>query len=199
MKAAKDNPQLDVCSAHFNPAVALHDSAALKYLPLKVKPLDSIQQCRFLLPPSDPNYKALKKRRVNVDSRPAPAEEKGGSEVKQSCKVKRVSLFSEIADKYKEGPLSLLWLCYKNHWKIEVVIRSARSIRGSCTGFIMGFDKHFNMLLLDVEEKFTPISARSTDSKESGVRVRYYRQLLLKGDNVVLVRQLLTGNLPSLT
>ena len=66
MKAAKDNPQLDVCSAHFNPAVALHDSAALKYLPLKVKPLDSIQQCRFLLPPSDPNYKALKKRRVNV-------------------------------------------------------------------------------------------------------------------------------------
>jgi small nuclear ribonucleoprotein (snRNP)-like protein len=48
--------------------------------------------------------------------------------------------------------------------RVRVTIRRAASVRGHCYGWLMAFDRHFNMVLLDVDEHYTRWEWRSTDS-----------------------------------
>lgn len=51
---------------------------------------------------------------------------------------------------------------YKINIYLQVWIRSARWIRGWCTGFIAAFDKQWNLALTDVDETFTRKRRRKT-------------------------------------
>ena len=44
------------------------------------------------------------------------------------------------------GPLSLLRRCMEEKLKVLVVIRAAVSVRSRCKGYVIAFDKHFNMV-----------------------------------------------------
>ena len=46
----------------------------------------------------------------------------------------------------QKGPFELLFDCFKHHTRVNVVIRSAASIRGNCTGTLIGYDKHMNLV-----------------------------------------------------
>lgn len=53
------------------------------------------------------------------------------------------------------GPLSRIALfCYRKQ-RVKVYIRSAASVRGHCEGFIIAFDKHWNLVMDDVDEVWT--------------------------------------------
>ena len=45
-----------------------------------------------------------------------------------------------------QGPLAILRKCMQEKLKVVVVIRAAVSVRSRCKGFVIAFDKHFNMV-----------------------------------------------------
>ena len=45
-----------------------------------------------------------------------------------------------------EGPMSTLRDAFHQRKRVRVFIRSAASVRGHCTGFIVAFDKHWNLV-----------------------------------------------------
>lgn len=58
-------------------------------------------------------------------------------------------------EKQTEGPLSVLAKCVNDGKRIRVFTRNAHKQRGECVGYIVAFDKHWNMALVDVDETFT--------------------------------------------
>ena len=53
------------------------------------------------------------------------------------------------------GPLAAFAKCAFERIKVKVLLRGAVSMRGSCTGYLVAFDKHWNVALVDVDEVFT--------------------------------------------
>ncbi|CAM9098301.1 unnamed protein product, partial [Ectocarpus sp. 4 AP-2014] len=53
------------------------------------------------------------------------------------------------------GPYSLLYRLHEENRRASVMIRRVNSIRGTCTGLIRAFDRHMNLLLVDVRENYT--------------------------------------------
>lgn len=53
------------------------------------------------------------------------------------------------------GPLSrIATFCHRKQ-RVKVYIRSAISVRGHCEGYIIAFDKHWNLVMNDVDEVWT--------------------------------------------
>lgn len=161
--------------------------------------LDHIDKFRSHLPPCDPLHRVLvSKRKEAADN---------------STTVKRprtLPAFAALAEQSAKGPLSLLHNAFQKRLRVRVLIRYVNSCRGTLTGFLVAFDKHMNMILRDVDEVYTP---RHTDessstsnverelkrrqraiadssgrsSEEWSMRQRHMRQILVRGDNVVIV------------
>jgi small nuclear ribonucleoprotein (snRNP)-like protein len=55
------------------------------------------------------------------------------------------------------GPLAVLAKWHAAQQRIYVVTRHASGIRGRAVGTLVGYDKHLNLLLKDVEETYTVI------------------------------------------
>lgn len=53
------------------------------------------------------------------------------------------------------GPLSRIATFCHRKIRVKVYIRSAASIRGQCEGYIIAFDKHWNLVMDDVKEIWT--------------------------------------------
>jgi small nuclear ribonucleoprotein (snRNP)-like protein len=64
-----------------------------------------------------------------------------------------------------------------------------RSLRGTCEGYLKAFDKHMNLLMTDVKEVYTvPTSgAKSSQQVPKKTMTRFLKQLLVRGDNIVLI------------
>jgi small nuclear ribonucleoprotein (snRNP)-like protein len=75
--------------------------------------------------------------------------------------------FRGLADPLENGPLSVLHQAVVQRQRIRVLIRYVDGIRGTTTGFVVAFDKHFNLLLRDVEEVY---SRRLAPNRTSGPR-----------------------------
>lgn len=54
----------------------------------------------------------------------------------------------------KGGPMAFLTECVEQRIRVKVVVRGAVQIRGSLEGFIIAFDKYWNLALSDVDELF---------------------------------------------
>ncbi|CAH1982719.1 unnamed protein product [Acanthoscelides obtectus] len=53
------------------------------------------------------------------------------------------------------GPLAFLKKCREERTRIKVYTRDERSVRGFCMAYLLAFDKHWNLLLEEVEEHWT--------------------------------------------
>jgi len=49
-------------------------------------------------------------------------------------------------DGYKEGALAVLRRCVEERVKIKVWTRNYRYVRSICTGYLVAFDKHWNLV-----------------------------------------------------
>jgi small nuclear ribonucleoprotein (snRNP)-like protein len=115
----------------------------------------------------------------------------------------------------KEGPLLRLYEYFVKKSIIKVILRGGKQIRGRCEGQLIAFDKHWNLILVNVEEHYRvreilPVSEGhildNTEvrlNKEKGIegediegedyiarwiwKTRKIKQLLIKGDSVVLI------------
>jgi small nuclear ribonucleoprotein (snRNP)-like protein len=158
---------------------------------------------------ADPNYQKLativpvKKppKTKSTDSAPASPREP--------------QLFEALADTYLDGPFTLLRRCFLARARVCVVVRRVNSVRGTLHGYLKAFDKHMNMVLLDVQQQWIPPHqyaaqdrakrhARDTGSRvpdeevpllsvadarrnRSFTTTSYAKQLFVRGDNVVMV------------
>ncbi|UIZ29593.1 hypothetical protein KXD40_002908 [Peronospora effusa] len=204
---------LDLRSAEFDALKALQAPTKLLKLPVPTSyPLDNIQKCRHLLPESDVNYQSLvsrlKKSRVS-------ATEVKAAMMKKTIEKTSPSLFEQLADTYVDGPFRVLRRCFLERMKVFVVIRRVNSVRGTCFGFLKAFDKHMNLVLLDVMQEFISHNTHEKlrqevrDGKRAasdavfsaadrhrnrhvlagagGTQREYVKQLFIRGDNIVSV------------
>jgi small nuclear ribonucleoprotein (snRNP)-like protein len=187
----------------------------------QTKQLDNISKFRSFLPKCDPE---MFEPRTKNTSKPIN---------KEDPPKKKASMFLSLVSKYEDkrsGPLSLLYSIVANRQRARVMVRYVDCVRGTLTGYLIAFDKHFNMIMRDVDEVYggritqcrgaveaaggSGHSLEVTDNTTHLVRPpkgtleaqrrkcyppdgsggpgpaikqRYFHQLLVRGDNVVMV------------
>ncbi|XP_055910647.1 U7 snRNA-associated Sm-like protein LSm11 [Eupeodes corollae] len=67
-----------------------------------------------------------------------------------------------------EGPLAALRDCMRDGRQIKIHTRSEHGVRGTITGFIISFDKHWNILLRDVHETWKRRKYKYDENKFCG-------------------------------
>ena len=187
----------------FDPMAALHvpEEDVMKVNPWvsECPLLDTVGKFCFQLPFEDPMRRIPQTRKRMASNDVAKPD--------VTKKSKKTNPFALIADDYEKGPLSLLYRMQRQ--RIRVVIRYVNAIRGTVTGTLLAFDKHMNMILRDAEEVYSPrplhrellsnvemeLARRQNALKECrgegtegwAIRQRSMKQILIRGDNVVLV------------
>uniref|UniRef100_K3X891 Sm domain-containing protein n=1 Tax=Globisporangium ultimum (strain ATCC 200006 / CBS 805.95 / DAOM BR144) TaxID=431595 RepID=K3X891_GLOUD len=196
---------LDFRAPEFDPVQALRMQKQLPSLP-QAHPLDNIQKCRYLLPESDPHY-----QKVVVHAKKSSAEKSASNTERVVKKEPTPTLFDRLADTYMEGPFVMLRRCFLERKRIVVVVRRVNSIRGTCVGFLKAFDKHMNIVLMDVTEtcishdthakmlrdvrdgklqaESTLFSVADPRRNRRFTHQQYAKQLFVRGDNVVMVME----------
>ncbi|KAK7004048.1 U7 snRNA-associated Sm-like protein LSm11 [Biomphalaria glabrata] len=82
-------------------------------------------------------------------SKPLQTEEKATTSQSKE-QLKKRNVFTRMSN--VEGPLILLQRCVKERLLVRVITRGAVFLHGICRGYIVAFDKYFNMAMIDVEE-----------------------------------------------
>lgn len=191
------DPRIDVYNTSFDPDYVLANSQLLAPI-MNVPPHDNISKCIHLLP----GY-VVPKRYIR-DNKPTPHVQKVNPDQTTSKNIlQRIAeASSTFADNStgnvveKDSPLSLLFDCMKQKVRVRIIIRRANGVRGSVDGYIRAFDKHFNLLLTDVDEECIvnkqPMrkAALGRFVCRTNVLRRHLPQVLLRGDNVVLVAKM---------
>lgn len=107
-----------------------------------------------------------------------------------------------VSESYQAGPFQLLFTALKQRTRLRVMIRRHKGLRGTCTGFLIAFDKHMNLVrsrsrmrtqslslthrcragykqvMKDIDEQWTTLDDPPV------VRQRHCPQLFIRGDNV---------------
>ena len=86
----------------------------------------------------------------------------------------------------------MLWRALRDRATVRVTLRRVNSIRGVCVGLLKAFDRHMNLVLVDAAETYTPPRRTGTAKPVT----RRLKQVLIRGDNVVLVCRAPPGAAP---
>ncbi|XP_051870189.1 U7 snRNA-associated Sm-like protein LSm11 [Pristis pectinata] len=101
---------------------------------------------------------------------------------------------------HEGSPLGELYRCVQDRIKISVHIRTFKGLRGVCSGFLVAFDKFWNMALVDVDETFRkPILGKAFYNEPVLTVGRLFDQLRLqesKGEEPISKTAEQTGSLP---
>ncbi|KAI9913074.1 hypothetical protein PsorP6_005721 [Peronosclerospora sorghi] len=220
---------LDLRSARFNALEALRaPNRQLKLLLATAFPMDNIQKCRHLLPESDANRQDLvirskKKNSMAAESKASTAKKAPSPSLFEQLAGLAYLVFASVVfflnwfydDTYTDGPFRVLRRCFLERMRVFVVIRRVNSVRGTCSGFLKAFDKHMNLVLLDVTQECIPLCTHERLMREvregkrtisdavfsaangrrnrcifasaGGTQREYVKQLFIRGDNVVSV------------
>ncbi|XP_061580921.1 U7 snRNA-associated Sm-like protein LSm11 [Cololabis saira] len=175
--AAAANPGGDgdtnVCSDSFDPLLALYCPAAPRLPFPNIKCFNNVAEYESFLKggrgrakPENVEKKQRKATRGAADpqrierlrrlmvNNPAPAEGEAGSRVpaRRRNRVQK-NVLTRMA-LCKGSPLGQLHRCIEERIRVKVHIRSFKGLRGVCSGFIVAFDKFWNMAMVDVDETY---------------------------------------------
>ncbi|NXV83327.1 LSM11 protein, partial [Atlantisia rogersi] len=82
---------------------------------------------------------------------------------------------------HEGSPLGELHRCVRDGIKINVHIRTFKGLRGVCTGFLVAFDKFWNMALTDVDETYRkPVMGRAFYAEPQLTLTRLFDRLKLQ-------------------
>ncbi|GAX19769.1 hypothetical protein FisN_37Lh040 [Fistulifera solaris] len=185
----RDSGVINFTSNCFDPVAALQQplhvmvEANPPAFALSQQRLERVDQCRPYLPTCDPQYRAA----VATIRRDAPTM------------IQRAS--ASCWESTAMPSYAILYQAMRSNQKIRILVRYVDGMRGTITGKLMAYDKHFNLLLQRAHETFSPRSLVQHDDTP-GVRTvdreiarrlagkfqrRSLSQVLVRGDNVVLV------------
>ncbi|EPY85919.1 LSM11, U7 small nuclear RNA associated [Camelus ferus] len=96
--------------------------------------------------------------------------------------LKQTLFYSRSARLVHEGsPLGELHRCIREGVKVNVHIRTFKGLRGVCTGFLVAFDKFWNMALTDVDETYRkPVLGKAYERDSSLTLTRLFDRLKLQ-------------------
>lgn len=185
---------IDFTSASFDAYTALHSEETAPDLFLSSSEiLDNVDKFRRLLDPSDPFYVAPPA--ISPSSSSSTTTTTTATQNKNKNKEDQPLI--ALAQFLKDAPLGLLSRCMASRSKVIVMVRYVNCIRGTVVGFVDGFDKHYNMILSHAVEFYYPRSMDDNVStqveverrrRNSRYKSRKFKQLIIRGDNVVTVQ-----------
>jgi len=65
-----------------------------------------------------------------------------------------LNILQRMRTAYKDSPLEDLSHCVDEKRKVKVWTRNYKEVRGVMTGYLLAFDKHWNLVLRDIDEVF---------------------------------------------
>ncbi|GLE04954.1 hypothetical protein PINS_up013935 [Pythium insidiosum] len=201
----RDDDPLDFRSPAFDALQALSSWTLRPPVSDGVFPLDNIHKCRRLLPTTDPHYQSVV---IGPAQATAKRQQRQATKPAADVTAPKPTLFETLADTYLDGPFSVLRRCFLERKRVRVVLRRVNSVRGVCVGFLKAFDKHMNLVLLDVteiviphgvyerrdraaahQERVEPFSVADDARNRSFTVKQFSKQLFVRGDNVVMVME----------
>ncbi|XP_074958696.1 U7 snRNA-associated Sm-like protein LSm11 [Phalacrocorax aristotelis] len=193
--------RLDVSSSRFDPLLALYSASTP--LPFPAAPCfnnlaeyESFQ--RGLLRPrgrrsaparrgppaarrgpaaADPE-RIQRLRSLMVNAGPEQEAAEGGAAARRRRPPRNVLTRMPL---HEGSPLGELHRCVRDGVKINVHIRTFKGLRGVCTGFLVAFDKFWNMALTDVDETYRkPIMGKAFYAEPQLTLTRLFDRLKLQ-------------------
>jgi len=163
-------------SSAFDPQAALSadTSIVLKANPFVARAplIDNLSKFRRQLPSEDPQH-LLPTRRFATAAAAAGAQHEAASATAAAAATHKIPIpgaFAALADRFDKGPFALLRDIHTKKQRVRVMVRYVDCIRGTLTGYVLAFDKHFNMILRDVDEVYSSRATKIRGS-EGGSRV----------------------------
>ncbi|XP_035016741.1 U7 snRNA-associated Sm-like protein LSm11 [Hippoglossus stenolepis] len=170
-----DADKVDVCSERFDPLLALYSPTVSLPFP-NVKCFNNVAAYESFLKggrgrakPENVEKKRLKALKGAVDperidrlkklmvNNPVPEGEEGESSGSAPRSRKRNKPQKNVLTRMplcKGGPLGELYRCVEERVRVKVHIRTFKGLRGVCSGFVVAFDKFWNMAMVDVDETY---------------------------------------------
>lgn len=198
-------PALDFADERFDPLLALQPgSGAMPPYP-RMRALDTVRQCRRLLPDADASTstKGQSSRDLASFAAQALAKQRAQRFVKQEEEFgRREQLCDALANSKnaREGPLRVLRDARERRERVRVVTRHGRGVRGYAHAYVTAFDKFGNMILTDVDETYTVRIVREVEKSSANdaktrtrlapkleERSRHIQQIFVRGEHVVSV------------
>ncbi|XP_065411225.1 U7 snRNA-associated Sm-like protein LSm11 [Chrysemys picta bellii] len=122
---------------------------------------ERLQRLRSLMVPRDPEREAAARGRAGPRRAPRNV-------------LTRMPL-------HEGSPLGELHRCVRDGVKVNVHIRTFKGLRGVCTGFLVAFDKFWNMALTDVDETYRkPVLGKAFYSEPQLTLTRLFDRLKLQ-------------------
>ncbi|KAJ8254700.1 hypothetical protein GJAV_G00196200 [Gymnothorax javanicus] len=100
--------------------------------------------------PDPERIERLKKLMVNAE----PDDEEGSSRKRPQRKRKAVKNILTRMPLHAGSPLGELYRCVQEKIRVKVHIRTFKGLRGVCSGFVVAFDKFWNLAMVDVDETY---------------------------------------------
>ncbi|KAM3867058.1 U7 snRNA-associated Sm-like protein LSm11 [Diretmus argenteus] len=166
--------QLDICSDHFDPLLALYSPVVPVPFP-NIKCFDNVasyesflkggrgrakpenvekKQRKAMKGVADPERIERLKQLMVRNPLPVPdSEEEGTSGTTRRRKQRAPKNVLTRMSNFK-GPLGALHRCVEEKIRVKVHIRTFKGLRGVCSGFVVAFDKFWNMAMVDVDETY---------------------------------------------
>ncbi|XP_013870144.1 U7 snRNA-associated Sm-like protein LSm11 [Austrofundulus limnaeus] len=193
---------MNVCSERFDPLRALYSSTApplpfpnikcfnnvaeyeshLKGGRGRAKP-ENVEKRRLkaMKGVADPErIEKLKKLMVN---NPVPDSEEGGGS-SQPRRRRREKPQRNVLTRMplcKGSPLGELHRCVQDRIRVKVHIRTFKGLRGVCSGFVVAFDKFWNMAMVDVDETYRePLFGEALHHEKALTVTRLFEKLRLQ-------------------
>lgn len=174
-ESQRDSKLLDFTSARFDALYALNSPEGIvmeanptTFSGPMAQKLDNISKFRVLLPECDPQRLEPKSMHKNILSAPKKIVT-NTQNAEETTKIKKIPMFLSMASRYENknsGPLSVLYSIVANRQRARVMVRYVDCVRGTLTGYLIAFDKHFNMILKDVDEVYSGRVTRHTEAVE---------------------------------
>ena len=160
-------------SSSFDPYAAL--SADMNDV-LKANPfvaqapmIDNVSKFRRLLPREDPQHLLPSKRSAGaVAATRAQQKAASGTSAAAIHKIPIPGAFSALADRFDKGPFVFLRDIHTKKQRVRVMVRYVDCVRGTLTGYVLAFDKHFNMILRDVDEVYSGRATKTGSANREG-------------------------------
>ncbi|XP_065065582.1 uncharacterized protein LOC135691609 [Rhopilema esculentum] len=82
---------------------------------------------------------------------------------------KRLDVFERM-EACQQGPLNVLYKSMHQRLRLKVWTRRYKGLRGVCIGYLIAFDKHMNLAMIDVDEIYTIEIRMLSDEEQTRIR-----------------------------
>ncbi|XP_060904982.1 U7 snRNA-associated Sm-like protein LSm11 [Labrus mixtus] len=196
---AQDAEKIDVCSDKFDPLLALYSPTVPLPFP-NVKCFNNVSAYESFLRGGRGRAKP-----ENVEKKRQKAM-KGVADPERIARLKKLMVKNPVKDPEegeestprrrrhktqknvltrmplcKGSPLGELYRCVQERIRVRVHIRTFKGLRGVCSGFVVAFDKFWNMAMVDVDETYRePLLGEALYHEKALTFTRLFEKLKLQ-------------------